>query len=121
MSLQHTDERPFGPQPEGEAQGGTTATKTSVGNVGNDRPKRQATRYKIQRREPAALGHPEAWTDVTVIVAHNAKKAIQDWAEAQTPAELASDELRVTVRAIPVSRITQVDIAVEQRSTLTFS
>lgn len=85
------------------------------------KPKRKPTRYEVQRRiDLGGLDHP-TWEQLEVIPAASARAALTKWAEAQEPDALATDNLNVTLRAIPVSRITQSVLAVEQRSTLTFS
>lgn len=78
--------------------------------------KRKPTRYEIHRRIEGAY---PAWEQLEVVNAPSARAALRLYA-ADHSLE-ASDELNVTLRAIPISRITQVRVAVEQRSTLTFS
>lgn len=96
----------------------TFAVKTPP--IGVPFKKTRGTRYEIHRRltEPSGAIVP-AWEIVAVVVASGARTAIAQWAQAQD--DLASDELKVYVRAIAVSRITQVAIQVEQRSKLTYS
>lgn len=95
----------------------TFAVKTPP--IGVPFKKTRGTRYEIHRRLQDIQALAPAWTVVAVVVASGARTAIAQWASTQE--DLASDELKVYVRAIAVSRITQVAIQVEQRSKLTYS
>lgn len=117
------------PQQAVPAVGGVTSTANTAGFVtaetrkqppiGVPFKKTRGTRYEIHRRLQDIQALAPAWTVVAVVVASGARTAIAQWASTQE--DLASDELKVYVRAIAVSRITQVAIQVEQRSKLTYS
>src|SRR3954467_707821 len=90
------------------AAGGTTAWAPGMKPVDASRikpigvpfkPKRKPTRYEIQRRftgVSAAESIMPMWQVMTVVTAASARTALRDWAERQ---DLATDELRVYLRA----------------------